>query len=147
MTAQIRPLTADEIGSGEMWNLLADAAGVDTGALRQIRDTELPTMRVFGAVDRRVIGFAAVALRPDLLELEYLAVDASARGSGLGTRLIDAARRLDASLPLHAHTDDDAVDFYRALGFEVTRAPRDARWPDRERYACTLAALSGTLPR
>lgn len=85
-----------------------------------------------------VVGFAAFDRRPDQLELHYLAVSEAARGVGLGARLIDAVRASAPGLPLRAETDDDAVEFYRSLGFTVRDAPRDARWPGRRRYACEI---------
>ena len=35
-------------------------------------------------------------------------------------------------------SDDDAIGFYRSLGFVDRSAPGDARWPDRRRYHCVL---------
>ena len=58
--------------------------------------------------------------------------------AGSQQEIIDAVRAADPSLPLRAETDDDAVDFYRTLGFTVTGAPRDARWPARRRYRCEM---------
>ena len=56
--------------------------------------------------------------------------------------LVDAIRSTHPGLPLLAETDNDAVDFYRALGFTVEPRPPDRRWPGRPRYRCTLAASS-----
>lgn len=144
MTATVRPLTADEIGTDGFLSLLGEAAGVDTDALIRIRDVELPTMTVVGTVDAGVVGFAAFgadAHGQDRIELHYIAVAHQARGTGLGSRLVDAARRTDPRRPLYASTDDDAVDFYRRLGFVVSDAPRDPRWPTRQRYDCLLGPV------
>lgn len=140
----VRALTRPEIESPAFWALLHEAAGVDADALRRIRDTELPALAVIGVVDGDVIAFAAYAVEPDRLVLEYIAVASDRRGVGLGARLVDAVRRARPDLPLIAETDDDAVDFYRALGFSVDAAPRDARWPDRRRYRCTLGSTADT---
>lgn len=142
----VRPLTRAEIESGAFWTLLGEAAGADAVGLLRIRDEELPGLETIGVVDGEVIAFAAYAeparnggpVPAGSLVLEYIAVAADRRGEGLGTRLVDAVRRARPGIPLVAETDDDAVDFYRALGFAVAPAPRDARWPDRERYRCTL---------
>ncbi|ALJ21475.1 GNAT family N-acetyltransferase [Microbacterium sp. No. 7] len=136
----LRPLTREEIESPAFWMLLHEAAGVDAGALRRIRDTELPELDVIGVVADEVVAFAASAATPQRIVLEYIAVDARHRGEGLGTRLVDAVRGARPGIPLVAETDDDAVDFYRALGFTVDAAPRDPRWPDRQRYRCTHPA-------
>ncbi|SJN21123.1 hypothetical protein FM119_02595 [Mycetocola reblochoni REB411] len=75
--------------------------------------------------------------------LEYIAVDGSRAGSGLGALLVAAVRALAPDLPLVAETDDDAVGFYRRLGFAVVALDEtDPRWPDRRRYRCTLRALN-----
>lgn len=143
----VRPLTRDEVEGSAFWTLLHEAAGVDDDALRGIRDAELPALDVIGVVDGDVIAFAAYAAAHDRLVLEYLAVDSDRRGAGLGARLVDAVRRARPALPLVAETDDDAVDFYRALGFAIGPAPRDARWPERRRYRCTLDAANRAATR
>lgn len=141
MTATVRPLTRAEIASRDFLPLLWEAAGVDADALAWIRDVDLPKLQVVGAVGDRLLGFAAFGPDGARTELHYIAVADDARGSGLGSRLVDAARRADTTLPLYASTDDDAVDFYRRLGFTVSSAPRDPRWPTRQRYDCTIAPL------
>ncbi len=136
MTASIRPLTRPEIESDSFFALLQDAAGVELEALLRIRDVELERMQVIGVVDDVVTGFAAFDVEPDRIVLHYIVV--AQRGTGLGTRLVEALRSVRTDLPLYAETDDDAIGFYRALGFAVTEAPRDPRWPTRQRYACTI---------
>lgn len=138
----VRPLTRAEIESPAFWTLLHEAAGVADDALRHIRDTELPALEVIGVTDGDVVAFAAFAVTADELTLEYIAVDAGTRGRGIGASLVDAIRSTHPGLPLLAETDNDAVDFYRALGFTVEPRPPDPRWPGRPRYRCTLAASS-----
>lgn len=58
------------------------------------------------------------------------------RGRGLARRLLAAVARLGS--PVVAETDDDAVGFYRRLGFRVATAPEDPRWPGTVRYRCVL---------
>lgn len=149
MTTTVRTLTPDEIHSEAFLSLLWEAAGVDTDALIRIRDVELPTLTVVGSVDGDVRGFAAFGPDghgADRTELHYIAVAHEARGTGLGSRLVDAARRADPTAPLYASTDDDAVDFYRRLGFTVSDAPRDPRWPTRQRYDCLIEPLEDPVP-
>lgn len=69
--------------------------------------------------------------------VEYLAVDSAAQGQGLGSALLAELR--DAHQKnVWATTDDDAVGFYRALGCLVSHSAADPRWPDAQRYLCTL---------
>jgi GNAT superfamily N-acetyltransferase len=106
---------------------------------RILRD-ELPALEVLGVErDGVVLAFAATASAPDSVTIEYIAVAQGERGRGLGGRLVHAIRARAARRPLRALTDDDAVDFYRRLGFAVAPSATDARWPDRRRYECILA--------
>lgn len=142
MTYTIRSLVQADIEADSFWPLLWDAAGVDADALIWVREVELPSLEVIGAVSgAEVCGFAAYAIEPARIHLKYLAVADAHRGRGLGTRLVAAVRQARLTRPFAAETDDDAVGFYRALGFTVTAAPRDPRWPGRQRYACTAPAL------
>ncbi|NLI85833.1 MAG: GNAT family N-acetyltransferase [Propionibacterium sp.] len=138
----VRPLTRAEIESPAFWTLLHEAAGVADDALRHIRETELAALEVIGVTDGEVIAFAAFTVTADQLTLEYIAVDAGSRGRGIGACLVDTIRSAHPGLPLLAETDNDAVDFYRALGFTVEPRPTDPRWPGRPRYRCTLGASS-----
>lgn len=146
MTIAIRRLSRTEIESDAFWSLLWDAAGVDSDALMWIRDVELPALKVIGAVDDpdgsdRVVGFTAYEVRAGRSEIHYLGVDESARGAGIGTRLVEAVRRAAYDLPLHAQTGEAAIGFYRRLGFTISPAAQDPRWPTRQRYDCTIAPL------
>jgi len=53
------------------------------------------------------------------LEILNIAVAENARGRGIGSAMILALRD-EFHLPIKAETDDDAVDFYRKVGFEST---------------------------
>ena len=61
----------------------------------------------------------------------------------LESRFVEASDLLRASprwtLFIHQKADGDAVGFYRALGFRVTDAPQDPRWPGVRRYRCERA--------
>ena len=132
----IQALGANALESESFLALLFDAVEVDSHALLRIRDEELSRLQVAGVIDDgTVVAFAAWDATSDPLVLEYIAVDAAHRGTGLGRRLIDHVR---GSRPLLADTDDDAVEFYRRLGFTISDAGRDARWPDRRRYRCVI---------
>lgn len=42
--------------------------------------------------------------------------------------------------PIFAQTDDDAISFYRSLGFVDSPTPRDARWPVGHLHGISLPA-------
>jgi len=137
----IRALTADETTSAEFAHLLWLAAEVDDDELARIRRDELAGLAVIGAVQNcRVVAFAAFDPLDDPVPIEYIAVDEHEQGRGLGTALVAAVREAAGGRAVCAETDDDAVDFYRRLGFAVSgRKAADPRWPGRRRYDCLLA--------
>lgn len=68
-------------------------------------------------------------------EITHIAVRADIRGRGVGGRLIRWLRfQYQSVTTWTAETDDDAVGFYRALGFLVEALP--SRYPDVVRYRC-----------
>ena len=90
-----------------------------------------PQTRCFGA-------FASGKLSGILIiqcgKILGIAVEENTRRKGIGRALINHAALYFSTLS--AETDDDAVDFYRACGFECTRFERT--FPDRIsiRYNC-----------
>ncbi|MFT3945316.1 MAG: GNAT family N-acetyltransferase [Ancrocorticia sp.] len=93
-----------------------------------------------------VIGFAAYRLTESRVTIEYIATSETTRGRGLGTQLVRELQHLHPGTAIFAQTDDDAIGFYRSLGFAHSGAPRDARWPERPRYDCLLTSEDGTPP-
>lgn len=99
----------------------------------------LPDHDVLAVLERdEPIAFVSFHCSDVAVELEYLATHESRQSRGLGSLLVDAVRRRHPGLPLHLTTDDDAVGFYRRLGFVIAAEPPDPRWPQRRRYSCTL---------
>jgi ribosomal protein S18 acetylase RimI-like enzyme len=138
----IRLLSTAEIATDSFRRLLWRAAEVDDAALAAIVSDELPELTVLGIVDDDgPVGFVAFGARDGVMEIDYIAVSERAAGQGWGRALVDAVRARAGDRPLRAETDDDAVDFYRRLGFAVRAAGGpDPRWPDRRRYDCLLSA-------
>ncbi|AYD88907.1 GNAT family N-acetyltransferase [Actinomyces sp. 2119] len=152
MCQTVRELTRADMTSEMMLSLVREAVGQPETQVRCIITEELPTMVVLGAGPQgRPTSLAACAVHPDHVGLEYLAVAdglrglRGLRGNGLGRLLLTAVARL--GFCVIAETDDDAVGFYRRLGFRVTTAPEDPRWPGATRYRCVLdtAAASCAL--
>ncbi|NJC24110.1 ribosomal protein S18 acetylase RimI-like enzyme [Arthrobacter pigmenti] len=140
---RIRPLTATDLETPTFLALLREAAGQSDAELKRLIAEALPRLENTGIVqDGEVLAFVSFSSDAAGTTIEYLAVDESQRGRNLGTALIRHVCERYPSLPVVAETDDDAVGFYRRLGFDVSPAPTDARWPDRRRYRCVLPALS-----
>ena len=71
--------------------------------------------------------------------IQHIAVSPDERRGGLGRALVKWLQDTNPGSELQADTDSDAIDFYRRCGFSVARFV-DPRWPEVERWRCTLAA-------
>jgi GNAT superfamily N-acetyltransferase len=141
---EVRDLTRPEIETRAFGHLLWLSVEVDDHSLREIRDTKLPKLAVVGAVEAGVVvGFAAYDQAASPLVVEYIATAELHRGTGLGATLIGELQRRHPRVAIFAQTDDDAIGFYRKVGFVDTPVSRDARWPERQRYDCLLSPPTG----
>ena len=84
-------------------------------------------------VDGDVVGVCGFEEHLDWVEILHIAVVESARGLGVGRKMIGALVK-QYKKAIEAETDDDAVDFYRKCGFEVTAI----RKYDVQRWVCVL---------
>ena len=164
MIAVLAPQDLDDDGRQLLW----DATEADPAGLDRLLTEELPRLTILGvrdAASARLLGMVAYDGDPGapgvpgapgpvgpapasdvVVVIEYLAVAEAARGTGLGSRLVDAVATRHPGAAIEARTDDDAVDFYRASGFTVEAAARDPRWPERQRYRCRRASWRSTAP-
>lgn len=72
------------------------------------------------------------------LQIRHLSVHPEERGKGFGRGLLlELIERKDPAV-LTAETDDEAVDFYRNVGFEVTSLGET--YPGTERFRCIYEA-------
>ena len=71
----------------------------------------------------------------DHVEILNIAVAEQARGQGIGRAMVTALRD-EFLLPIHAETDDDAVDFYRKVGFGAAAFTKNGY----NRWNCVLSA-------
>ncbi len=95
----------------------------EEGVLRQrwrfFRDAYSRSTTHLRLVDGDIVGFASARRDGYLL---FLAVAPEARGEGHGRRLVGAVAADGGTITCHARTtNDDALRFYRHLGFEVVR--------------------------
>lgn len=141
-------LSRSNLESPQFLHLLWLATGADGLLLRRIRDEHLPRLAVAGVVaDGVVVGFVAYDQGDSRVVMKYIATAESRRGAGIGSSLVHELQRRHPGLAIFAQTDDDAIGFYRKLGFTDTAAPRDPRWQVQQRYGCLLSAtLTCTSP-
>lgn len=134
----MRELTDIDLAGREALALMGMAAGQPQVELRRLLAEDLPAMTVLGTGPRgRPTSLAAAAIEGERVVLEYIAVDEAQRGRGRGRELVDRLALLGSSIV--AHTDDDALGFYCALGFQAAPAPPDPRWPGVPRFRCERA--------
>ncbi|WP_053352217.1 GNAT family N-acetyltransferase [Leucobacter musarum] len=135
----IRHLERHDLATPAFRALLWLACEADADELDRIIRAELPELQVLGwYAGGELTGFAAYHDAPERATLEYIAVAESAQGRGVGRSLIAHVAESVSSASIVAETDDDAVAFYRRLGFDVQPLLEiDPRWPQRRRYRCT----------
>jgi ribosomal protein S18 acetylase RimI-like enzyme len=116
---------------------MAQCVALDVGAFPhpsarfEVRAAGSPVWIARGIGESRVLGFVAARARRGELYVDGLAVDAHARGRGVGRtlvrRAIQFAKETRAhSVSLHVWTGNQvAVDLYRSEGFDIhQRVPR-----------------------
>ncbi|XID94858.1 GNAT family N-acetyltransferase [Paenibacillaceae bacterium WGS1546] len=97
---------------------------------------EDPSQELYGyEKEGELIGIIGFRLDSELrLIVQHLAVLPEHRGLGYGRGLILEAIELKGPSRIVAETDEDAVDFYRNIGFEVESLGE--RYPGVERFQC-----------
>ena len=72
------------------------------------------------------------------IEVISIAVDASVRGKGIGSYMINQVLNNYDLLSVYAETDNDAVGFYRNNGFRITEFSETYGVETVVRYKCEL---------
>lgn len=122
--------------TAEVVELLQDAAG-SAGLSRYGRD---PEVRVVGwSVEGRLVSAAGVLVERSDLVLLHIATRRDSRRMGYGEHLVRAIAGRWSPRSVFAETDDDAVGFYRRLGFVVEEMKSPWEVP---RYRCVLSDSS-----
>ena len=94
-----------------------------------------PSALFFAWVDDGLpLGICSFEIHGDKIEVHLIAVDEAARGRGIGGAMIRALQSRYHKF-IEAETDDDAVNFYRKIGFTVLEFVHETRG---KRYTCTL---------
>lgn len=128
-----RPADRDAIRS------VLEMAGLEPGNVASLIDRELALVAIRQSTEV-VVGVAILASEapqrdrpregpanhPNARHLLGIAVRPGARGSGIGSMLLD--RAISRHGTLTAAFDPDVWDFYERLGFERTAKLEDGRW-------------------
>lgn len=69
------------------------------------------------------------------IEISHLAVGEESRLKGVGKKLVEFIVEIHPSERVYLETDDDAVGFYKSLGFHVEYLGE--KYPGFPRYLCT----------
>jgi GNAT superfamily N-acetyltransferase len=89
----------------------------------------LPEEPLLAERDGRVVGWASVERRGDVLWLEDLWVEPAAMGRGVGRELFERARALGAGCTrMEWEADPNAVPFYEHLGATRLRDSEPSEW-------------------
>jgi GNAT superfamily N-acetyltransferase len=89
----------------------------------------LPDEPILAERDGRVVGWASVERRGDVLWLEDLWVEPAAMGRGVGRELFERAKALGAgSTRMEWEADPNAVPFYERMGASYLRDSAPSAW-------------------
>ncbi|OAO89065.1 hypothetical protein AXX17_ATUG04830 [Arabidopsis thaliana] len=96
-----------------------------------------PGLTLYGyKADDEIIGVVGSRLdENNVLEIRHIAVHPDERGKGYGRGIVLELLAKTNPDALVAETDDDGVNFYRAIGFTIESLGE--RFPGVERYRCT----------
>jgi GNAT superfamily N-acetyltransferase len=85
--------------------------------------------------DKLILGLVGFIMHNDnTKEIKHLAVDPKERGNGYGRGLILELITLKQPAIIQAETDEEAVDFYRNVGFAIVSLGE--LYPGVERFQC-----------
>lgn len=84
--------------------------------------------------NNELIGLIGVQRNEVEVILLHIAVKEAYRGKGVGTEMIDEYIVANEIKRMEAETDQDAVDFYRKIDFEICSLGE--KYPGRKRFRC-----------
>jgi ribosomal protein S18 acetylase RimI-like enzyme len=107
-------------------------------AVRSYQESE--ALELYGWEENGVIvGIIGFASKPDdRLVIKHIAVDPGYRGQGYGRGLLLELLELKKPALMIAETDEEAVDFYRNVGFVISSLGQT--YPGVERFRCEYDA-------
>lgn len=121
-----------------VWPVLAEAVwNPDESRYQALKAQYLASHHQLWAFshDSVIVGVAGVARDHDTAAITHIAVARPCQRQGYGRQIFEALRDTQPNVRQWiAETDDDAVEFYRRLGFEILAAPR--QYVHTRRYQC-----------
>ncbi|MBR7133050.1 MAG: GNAT family N-acetyltransferase [Clostridia bacterium] len=98
------------------------------------------SVKIFACFEQdKILGIITVSfIEKKEIEIIGIAVDASARGKGIGSYMINQVVNNYDLLYVYAETDNDAVGFYRNNGFCITEFSKTYGAETVVRYKCEL---------
>lgn len=85
-------------------------------------------------INNELVGLIGVKRNEVDVVLLHIAVKEVYRGKGIGKEMIHEYIGVNEIKRMEAETDQDAVDFYREIGFEICSLGE--KYPGRERFKC-----------
>lgn len=137
----IRRAFVRDLGDDPGFRALLTAASDATGPALDALVETIADLDLLVALDEHGTPVAlAVSRRLDrhAVEIDYLAVAPELQHSGMATALVHRVREESAAMVV-ARTDQDAIGFYLATGFQCSDSAPDPRWPGRPRHLCVLS--------
>lgn len=127
----------------EMYNVFSGCMYMPTLEKFKLKANEYidsPLIHIFGYYENNcIVGIIVVEQKQDgSSEIKGIAVDLKYRKNGIGSKLIQHVCNKLSLFVLTAETDDDAVNFYRHCGFDITEFVRNGDNGKFKRYNCVL---------
>ena len=98
------------------------------------------SVKIFACFEQdKILGIITISfIEKKKIEIIGIAVDASARGKGIGSYMINQVVNNYDLLSVYAETDNEAVGFYRNNGFRITEFSETYGAETVVRYKCEL---------
>ena len=98
------------------------------------------SVKIFACFEQnKILGVMVVSfIEQQKIEIIGIAVDASVRGKGVGSYIINQVINNYGLLSVYAETDNDAVEFYRNNGFNIVEFSETYGNETVVRYKCEL---------
>jgi ribosomal protein S18 acetylase RimI-like enzyme len=115
-------------------SIFPEPEGVDQVIESYKKDPDQEIMGYY--LDKTLIGVAGYRINDNnTLELKHIAVDPEEQGLGYGRGIILEILDLKSPQAIVAVTDEDAINFYRSIGFTIESLGE--KFPGVERFKCT----------